>query len=149
MANKRAKETFVKFGFDNNANVHYTNDRGMLQNYVEVYGLTVDGLGGTASVRGMGSVYGKCTTFNNLKYHWVLHDVLYIDRCGPNILSAHLFINSIPDLDCLVTPKFSTPYIMLNDGNRIDLLFENNITYIEFEIDYYSPFPLRENSKLI
>ena len=122
------------FGFDNNANVHYTGDRSILSNYRTINNLTVDGLGGTAIVTGVGTIRGRSSTSNNGTFDWELHDVLYIEGCESNIISTHVFLEQVDDAVKFVTLKNGDPYLKLSDSRKIRLKVRNYICEIDFKL---------------
>ena len=63
---------FCTFGFDNNANVHYTGDKSLLSDFRRVYGISVEGLGGEVDVSGIGSLHCQCKTSNGGMLEFVL-----------------------------------------------------------------------------
>jgi hypothetical protein len=122
---------FCTFGFDNNANVHYTGDKSLLSDFRRVYGISVEGLGGEVDVSGIGSLHCQCKTSNGGMLEFVLRDVLFIENCAVDIISSHAFVNDISTVTKYVLPKHGDPYLKLNDGSRIRLTGIDKISEIE------------------
>ena len=87
-------EARCSFGFDSCANVHYVGDRRLLHNYRSQSGVTIDGIGGSARVLGVGDLHLTLRSADGKAYTVIVPDVFHVsgdDGNAANILSLILF----------------------------------------------------------
>ena len=139
----REGEASRRFGFDNMANVSYTDDRSCLKDYKTVHGMAVNGLGGDMNAVGVGTFSGACRTANGDLFEFEIDDMLFIPKCAGDIISASRFVNECPEASHYVLRKNDVSYIVLEDGRRIDCVSKNDLNKLDVFVNDSSTKPRR------